>query len=144
MATVPRIFRHSSQASAAQTRQVISAIYVQLLNVPQDNVPDEFRLQQWEEKLLAGDCTVRDFVKAVATSEGYQQRFVFPYPNPKVIECLYRHLLGRTPSGIEVHQMTTHLTEEGLNAVVDAIVDGAEYNRFFGEMVVPYTKENNR
>ena len=143
MATVPRIFRHSSQASAAETRQVISAIYAQLLNVPQDNVPDEFRLQQWEEKLLAGDCTVRDFVKAVATSDGYQQRFVFPYPNPKVIECLYRHLLGRTPSGIEVHQMTTHLTEEGLNAVVDAIVDGAEYNRFFGEMVVPYTKENN-
>jgi len=143
MATVPRIFRHSPQASSTQTQQVINAIYAQLLDVPQTHVPDAFRLQHWEEHLLAGNCTVREFVKALAISDGYQQRFVFPYPNPKVIECLYRHLLGRTPSGIELHQMTQRLTEQGLNAVVDSIVEGGEYHRFFGEMVVPYPKENN-
>jgi phycobilisome core-membrane linker protein len=141
---VPRIFRHSPQASSAQTQQVINAIYAQLLDVPQGEVPDQFRLQQWEEKLLAGDCTVREFVKTIAVSDVYQQRFVMPYPDPKVIECLYRHLLGRTPSGIEVHQMTQRLTEQGLSSVVDYLVDGTEYSRFFGDMVVPYSKENNR
>ena len=140
---VPRIFRHSNQASVTQTQQVINAIYAQLLVVPQDNVPEEFRLLHWEQKLLAGNCTVRDFVKALAKSEVYQQRFVRHYPTPKVVECLYRHLLGRTASGIEVHQMTQMLSEKGVSAVVDAIVDGVEYNRFFGEMVVPYPKENN-
>ncbi len=142
--TVARIFRHSPQGSTQQTRSVINGIYAQLLNVPQDNVPDQFRLEAWEEKLLAGNCTVREFVKALAKSDVYQRRFVFPYPNPKVVECLYRHLLGRTASGIEVHQMTNLLTNQGLDAVVDYLVDGAEYNRFFGEMVVPYAKENNR
>ncbi|MFP4254485.1 MAG: phycobilisome rod-core linker polypeptide [Halothece sp.] len=141
--TVPRIFRHSNQASAAQTQQVIKAIYAQLLVVPQDNVPEEFRLQDYEAQLLAGNCTVREFVKALAKSEVYQQRFVIPYPNTKVVECLYRHLLGRAASGIEVHQMMQLLSEKGLAAVVDVIVDGSEYNRFFGDMVVPYPKENN-
>jgi len=143
-ATVARIFRHSPQASATRTRSVINGIYAQLLNVPQDNVPIEFRLEAWEEKLLGGNCTVREFVKALAKSDMYQRRFVLPYPNTKVVECLYRHLLGRTASGIEVHQMTNQLTDQGLSAVVDYLVDGAEYNRFFGEMVVPYAKENNR
>lgn len=142
--TVLRIFRYSPQASIPQTQQVINAVYAQLLDVPQDNVPEAFRLQQWEENLLAGQGTVREFVKAVVTSEVYQQRFVMPYPDPKVVECLYRHLLGRTASGIEIHQMTQLLTEKGFNAVVDYVVDGAEYSRFFGEMVVPYRKENNR
>ncbi|MDR9403997.1 MAG: phycobilisome rod-core linker polypeptide, partial [Halothece sp. Uz-M2-17] len=143
-ATVARIFRYSPQASAAKTQAVINAIYAQILDVPQDNVPETFRLQTWEETLLAGNGTVRDFVKALTKSDVYQQRFVSPYPDPKVIECLYRHLLGRSASGIEVHQMTTLLAEQGLNAVVDYLVDGAEYNRFFGDMVVPYAKENNR
>lgn len=142
--TVPRIFRHSPQASADQCQKVIAAIYAQLLDVPQDNIPEAFRLQAWENKLLAGECTVRGFVKALATSDVYQERFVMPYPNPKVVECLYRHLLGRTASGIEVHQMTKFLMEKGLCALVDYIVDGAEYSRFFGEMVVPYAKEMNR
>lgn len=141
--TVARIFRHSPQASKAQTQQVIMRLYAQLLDVPQDMIPDEFRLRDWEEKLLTGSCTVREFVKALATSDVYQQRFVMPYPNPKVVECLYRHLLGRSASGIEIHQMTKLLTENSLLAVVDDLVDGAEYRRFFGDMVVPYSKESN-
>ena len=140
--TVPRIFRHSNQASATETQQVINAIYAQLLVVPQDNVPEAFRLQDVEAQLLAGNCTVRDFVKALAKSEVYQQRFVIPYPNPKVVECLYRHLLGRTASNVEVDQMTQVLNEQNLAAAVDSIVDGVEYNRFFGDLVVPYPKES--
>ncbi|WP_315862156.1 phycobilisome rod-core linker polypeptide [Halothece sp. PCC 7418] len=143
-ATVARIFRHSPQASAAKTQSVINGIYAQILDVPYDNVPEDFRLEAWEATLLAGNCTVREFVKALATSDVYQERFVSPYPDPKVVECLYRHLLGRSASGIEVHQMTTLFAEQGLSAVVDYLVDGAEYNRFFGDMVVPYAKENNR
>ncbi len=142
--SVPRIFRHSPQASTEQTQQVINAIYAQLMNVPQDNVPEAFRLPHWEQQLLAGNCSVRDFVKGLATSEVYQQRYVQPYPNPKVIECLYRHLLGRTANATEVNQMTQKLTEQGLSAVVDALIESAEYNRFFGEMVVPYRKDNHQ
>ncbi len=142
--TALRIFRYSPQASIPQTQQVINAVYGQLLDVPQDNVPETFRLQAWEESLLAGEATVRGFVKALAKSEVYQQRFVIPYPDPKVVECLYRHLLGRAASGVEIHQMTQLLTEKCFHAVVDYVVDGVEYSRFFGEMVVPYSKENNR
>jgi phycobilisome core-membrane linker protein len=32
------------------------------------------------------------------------------------------------------------LTESGLAAAVTALVEGAEYNRYFGENVVPYPR----
>ena len=137
-----RIFRYSPQAGSLETQEVIDAVYAQLLDVPQAQIPDEFRLHSWEAALLAGNCTVPDLVKAVAKSEVYQQRFVIPYPNPKVVETLHRHLLGRTASSIEINEMTQLLTEKGLHAVVDSLVDGAEYDRFFGDMVVPYPKGN--
>jgi len=139
---VPRIFRYSPQASSEQTQQVINAIYAQLLDVPQDQIPEAFRLPNWEGKLLAGNGTVRNFVQALATSEVYRQRYLQPYPNPKVVECLYRHLLGRSASETEINQMTQKLTEQGLSTVVESLVESAEYNRFFGDLVVPYRKES--
>lgn len=40
----------------------------------------------------------------------------------------------------EVQEYNQILSGQGLKAVVDAIVNGAEYTRFFGEDVVPYQR----
>ncbi len=58
-----------------------------------------------------------------------------------MIEFLFRHLLGRAPATqAEIRQYNKLLAEGGLKAAVGAIVESAEYSRYFGEDVVPYKR----
>jgi phycobilisome core-membrane linker protein len=136
-----RIYRLSSGMMPHDYDSVISAIYAQVMNVPSDPVPVEFQRSDLEAQLRSGKLSVRGFVKALASSQTYSQRFYTPYPNAKAVELLFRHLLGRAPaSQDEVNEYNRILSGQGLRAIVDAIVNGAEYTRFFGEDVVPYKR----
>jgi len=136
-----RIFRMTQGANQAETALVINAIYCQVMDVFSGQVPQEFRRSDLESKLRNGEISVREFVKALASSDIYRRRFYTPYPNTKVIEFLFRHLLGRAPATqAEIRQYNKLLAEQGLKAAVEAMVDGAEYARFFGEDVVPYNR----
>ncbi|MBD2013290.1 phycobilisome rod-core linker polypeptide [Microcoleus sp. FACHB-53] len=136
-----RIFRMTPGANQTETAQVIQAIYSQVMDVFNSQVPGEFRRPELESKLSNGEISVREFVKVLASSDIYQRRFYTPYPNTKVIEFLFRHLLGRTPATqAEIQQYNQLLTEQGLSAAVESLVDGEEYVRFFGEDVVPYNR----
>ncbi|NEP54499.1 MAG: hypothetical protein F6K65_39180, partial [Moorea sp. SIO3C2] len=74
-------------------------------------------------------------------SNTYSQRFYQAYPPAKVVELLFRHLLGRTPNTHgEVQTYQQLLAAQGLEAAVTAMVDSPEYSRFFGEDVVPYQR----
>jgi phycobilisome core-membrane linker protein len=136
-----RIFRMTAWANPTETAQVINAIYCQVMDVFNGQVPGEFRRPELENKLRNGEISVRQFVKVLASSDIYQRRFYTPYPNTKVIEFLFRHLLGRAPATqAEIQQYNKLLAEQGLSAAVEALVDGEEYVRFFGEDVVPYNR----
>lgn len=137
-----RIYRMLPYSNATEKQQVMQAIYAQVMNVFGDRTPDELRCPDLETRLFNGDLSVRECVKAMATSEPYARRYYTPYPNAKVVELLFRHLLGRTPANqTEVDQYDRLLTEGGLRAVVSALVDSAEYDRYFGNDVVPYKRE---
>jgi len=136
-----RIFRMTQGANQAETALVINAIYCQVMDVFSGQVPQEFRRSDLDSKLRNGEISVREFVKVLASSDIYRRRFYTPYPNTKVIEFLFRHLLGRAPATqAEIRQYNKLLAEQGLKAAVEAMVDGAEYARFFGEDVVPYNR----
>jgi phycobilisome core-membrane linker protein len=90
--------------------------------------------------LLDGKLSVRAFVRALASSPAYEARFCTPYPAPKAAELLCRHLLGRTPATPEMAQYEELLSRDGLEATVTAIVESAEYVRYFGEEMVPYKR----
>ncbi|MBN8563252.1 phycobilisome rod-core linker polypeptide [Leptolyngbya boryana CZ1] len=136
-----RIYRMNPGMMQHESEMVINAIYAQVMNVPADQVPVEFKRSDLEAQLQQGEISVREFVRALASSPSYSQRFYTPYPNAKAIELLFRHLLGRAPiSQEELHEYNQILSGQGLSAVVHAIVDGTEYARFFGEDVVPYKR----
>lgn len=136
-----RIYRLTETANQAERQQAINAIYHQVLDVFSGEVPDNFRLTDLEGKLQNGEISVREFVRELASSEIYRQRFLSPYPHAKVIEFLFRHLLGRTPADQEeIRQYNNLLADSGLSAAVEAIVDSPEYSRYFGEDVVPYNR----
>jgi len=136
-----RIFRMTTGANLQDTELVINSIYCQVMDVFSGQIPGEFRRSDLDSKLRNGEISVREFVKVLASSDIYRRRFYTPYPNTKVIEFLFRHLLGRAPATqAEIRQYNKILADQGLRAAVEVMVDGAEYARFFGEDVVPYNR----
>ena len=136
-----RIYRLTQGTNSPETKQVINAIYCQVLDIFSGQVPSEFRRTELDSKLNNGEISVREFVRALASSDTYRQRFYTPYPNTKVIEFLFRHLLGRAPATqAEIRQYNKLLADSGLKAAVDTMVNSPEYAQYFGEDVVPYPR----
>ncbi len=137
-----RIYRMLPYSNSTEKQQVMQAIYAQIMDVCDDRTPDELRCPELEIRLCNGELSVRECVKAMATSSIYARRYYTPYPDAKVVELLFRHLLGRTPvNQAEAGQYDRLLAEGGLQAVVTALVDSAEYDRYFGNDVVPYRRD---
>jgi phycobilisome core-membrane linker protein len=136
-----RIYRMTQGANQGELAQIINAIYCQVMDVFSGQVPVYFRRSDLESKLRNGEISVREFIRSLASSEIYCRRFYTPYPNTKVIEFLFRHLLGRAPATQgEIRQYNKLLSEGGLKAAVEAMVDSPEYAQYFGEDVVPYRR----
>jgi phycobilisome core-membrane linker protein len=136
-----RIFRLNPDTPIAEKDLVTNAIYIQVMDAFSGQIPTEFRRSDLESKLRNGEISVREFVRQLASSDIYRRRFYTPYPNTKVIEFLFRHILGRAPATqAEIRQYNKLLADRGLKAAVDAMVDSAEYARYFGEDVVPYKR----
>jgi phycobilisome core-membrane linker protein len=135
-----RIHRIAPNSAVEQVEEGIQSIYQQIMDVYSEEIPQEFRLLDAEAQLRNGEISVREFVRQLASSDAYKARFVMPYPAPKAAELLCRHLLGRIPATPEVNQCQQLILNQGLAAAVDALVDGAEYGRYFREDVVPYKR----
>ncbi|MBH8578416.1 phycobilisome rod-core linker polypeptide [Nostocaceae cyanobacterium CENA369] len=136
-----RIYRLSVGANETEIQQAIDATYCQVLDLFDGQVPDNFRCSDLDSKLQNREISVREFVRELASSEIYRQRFCTPYPNTKVIEFLFRHLLGRAPATQEeIRSYNEQLSIRGLRGAVEAIVGSPEYIRYFGEDVVPYQR----
>ncbi|AFZ29631.1 phycobilisome core-membrane linker protein [Gloeocapsa sp. PCC 7428] len=136
-----RIYRATKGTSATEMALVVDAIYAQIMDLFSGQVPASLRRSDLDSKLKNGEISVREFVRALASSDIYVRRFYTPYPNTKVIEFLFRHILGRAPATQqEIRQYNKLLADGGLKAAVDAMVDSAEYAQYFGEDVVPYRR----
>lgn len=136
-----RIYRLTSDSTLSDKEQVIQAIYMQVMDVFSEEIPQDIRRTDLENQLKAGEISVREFVRLLASSEVYVHRFYTPYPGGKVVEFLFRHLLGRSPATqAEIQQYTAMLVDSGLKAAIDALVNSDEYARYFGEDVVPYKR----
>ena len=136
-----RIHRVTNGNNAAETQLAINAIYCQVMDIFSGQVPDGLRISDLDSKLRNGEINVREFVRTLASSSTYRQRFYTPHPNIKEIEFLFRHILGRAPATqSEIRSYNKLLADGGLKAAVDAMVDSTEYAQYFGEDVAPYPR----
>lgn len=136
-----RIYRLTQGTNSSETKLVINAIYCQVMDIFSGQVPDGLRISELDSKLRNGEISVREFVRDLASSDIYRRRFYTPYPNTKVIEFLFRHILGRAPATQgEIQQYNKLLADGGLKAAVDEMVNTPEYAQYFGEDVVPYRR----
>lgn len=125
--------------STEEIDTLINAVYRQVLG--NAYVMESERLAVPESQFKSGEFSIREFVRAVAKSALYQDRFFTNVPRYRYIELTYRHLLGRAPNSYDDMKMhSAVLDTEGFEADIDSFLDGDEYNRVFGENFVPYLR----
>jgi phycocyanin-associated rod linker protein len=121
-------------------RIVIQAIYRQVLG--NDYIMQSERLTSLESLLINGQLTVRDFIRAVAKSDLYKTKFLYPHFQTRVIELNFKHLLGRAPyDESEVIEHLDRYQNQGFEADIDSYIDSEEYDRSFGDSIVPYYRD---
>jgi phycocyanin-associated rod linker protein len=116
---------------------VIHAVYRHVLG--NDYLMKSERLTGAESLLRDGNLTVREFVRAVAKSELYKNKFFYNSFQTRLIELNYKHLLGRAP--YDESEVIFHLDlyqNEGYEADIDSYIDSVEYQESFGDNIVPY------
>lgn len=119
--------------------EVIAASYRQVFG--NAHVMDFERSKELEAQLRNGDLTVRNFVRGLAKSSFYKKRFFTGVGPQRGIDLNFKHLLGRAPhSQAEISAKIALQAAHGQGAVIDSIVDSAEYLEVFGSDVVPYAR----
>ena len=126
-----------AHASSEDRNTIIRAVYQQVLG--NQYIMTSERLEGLESLFRNGDLTVREFVRQVAKSGLYKQKF-FENCNPyRFIELNFKHLLGRAPQNkAEMLHHFTILQEQGCDAEIDSYIDSIEYQERFGQDVVPF------
>jgi Ca2+-binding EF-hand superfamily protein len=120
-----------AQECTTNARQVVDAIYRQVL---ERNANGEGSTAV--SQLSSGATSVRELVRNMAKSGEHRQRFTPGAPS-SAVTFAYRHLLGREPDpgGLQAH--TQMLASEDIDAVIDAIIDSAEYQQLYSDDTVP-------
>jgi phycobilisome core-membrane linker protein len=94
-----------------------------------------------ESRLKGGEISMKEFIRCLGKSPLYRQQFYDGFVNSRVVELAMRHFMGRgLSSGAEFSKYFSVVSEGGLAALVDAILDNQEYDNYFGEEFVPYLR----
>ena len=124
-------------ASKDEAEVVIRAAYRQVLG--NDYLMASERLVSAESLLRDGNLSVREFVRSIAKSELYKNKFFYNSFQTRLIELNYKHLLGRAP--YDEAEVVYHLDlyqNKGYDAEIDSYIDSPEYQNNFGDSIVPY------
>ena len=132
-------FENYSPNDSCSLDQAISASYRQVYG--NAHVMDNERSVELETQLRNGDIGLRDFVRGLAKSPFYKARFFEGVSPHRGVELNFKHLLGRPPiNHSEISEQIALLASSGHDAVVDSLVDSAEYHEVFGTDNVPYLR----
>lgn len=123
--------------SEGDVQAAIWAAYRQVFG--NDHLMASERLVSAESLLRKGDITVRDFVRALALSDLYKEKFFQSTPQVRFIELNFKHLLGRAPyDESEISEHVNRYVNHGYDAEINSYIDSAEYLDNFGDRIVPY------
>ncbi len=128
------------QATQGEIEAVILAVYQQVLGNP--HLLKSERLTISESLLRDRKITVQEFVRQVAKSDLYKEKFFHNSFQSRTIELNYKHLLGRAP--YDQSEITDHMNlyqSKGFDADIDSYIDSPEYQTSFGEYIVPYYRD---
>lgn len=126
--------------SATEKQAVLAAAYRQVF---ERDITRAYgvALTDLESKVKSGDISMKEFIRRLGQSRLYRRQFYEPFVVSRVVELAFRHFLGRGLSSLEEFQDYFEvISDRGLPALVDALVDSPEYADYFGEETVPYLR----
>ena len=126
--------------SALEKQSVVKAAYRQIFERDITRAYSQ-SISYLESQVKNGDISMKEFVRRLGKSPLYRQQFYQPFINSRALELAFRHVLGRGPSSREeVQKYFSIVSNGGLAALIDALVDSQEYADYFGEETVPYLR----
>ena len=113
--------------------QAYRQIYFHAFSVDRDAV--------LESQLRDGRITVRDFIRSLLLSRKFRDDFYRCNSNYRMVDQLVGRVLGRAVHGEgERIALSILIAQQGLPALVDALLDSPEYLEAFGLDTVPYQR----
>jgi len=92
-----------------------------------------------EALLRNGSINVRQFIATLAKSELYKEKFFYSNSQVRCIELNYKHLLGRAPYDqgeiayhVDIYDSSCYDND------IDSYIYSPEYDKAFGDNIVPY------
>ena len=126
----------SAQNCTADARQVVNAIYRQVL----ERNPSATEATSYVNQLSSGQTTVRELVQTGASSAEHRQRFLNGTSEGDrniAVTNLYKHILDREPDAGGLRAHAENAARTGIDAVISSLISSPEYQQKYGEMVVP-------
>nr|WGH12903.1 Phycobilisome linker polypeptide [Echinothamnion sp.] len=126
--------------STNEKEVVIRACYRQVFERDISKAYD-LKFTDLESQVKIGKLSIKEFIRCLGKSYIYKQQFNQSFVNSRVIELSCKHFLGRGLSSIEEFQKYfSILSNNGINSLVDNLINSQEYADYFGEETVPYLR----
>ena len=128
--------------SGAQKAEVVRAAYRQVFERDIAKAYSQEPCPVEATQVRQGDISMREFIRALGHSKEYRQQFYGRFSNSRAVELAFRHFLGRGISSRE--EFTRYfdiVSAQGLNGLVDSLINTMEYAQVFGEETVPYLRD---
>ncbi len=128
--------------SGGQKAEVIRGAYRQVFERDIQKAYSQAPCPVEATQVRQGQISMREFIRALGHSKEYRQQFYGRFSNSRVVELAFRHFLGRGPSSLEeFRRYFAIVSAQGLNGLVDSLINTLEYGRVFGEETVPYLRD---
>jgi phycobilisome rod-core linker protein len=136
----PYVYRLEDVTSPSEVDTLIQAAYRQVFN-EQEQL--QFNRQiTLETQLKNRSISVRDFIRGLVKSERFYRLVVEPNNNYRLVEMSLKRILGRAPyNRDEEIAWSIQIATLGWEGFVDALLDSEEYDRTFGDNMVPYQRK---
>jgi phycobilisome core-membrane linker protein len=128
--------------TGAQKAEVVRAAYRQVFERDISKAYSQMPCPVEATQVRQGDISMREFIRSLGRSKEYRQQFYARFSNSRAVELAFRHFLGRGISSRE--EFTRYfdiVSAQGLNGLVDSLVNTMEYARVFGEETVPFLRD---
>ena len=94
-----------------------------------------------ERRLRNGDIQIREFIRGLTRSDFYNAHFVHKTSQIRLIKLTFMHILGRPIlNNQELIDSINVADKYGIQYHFDQLIDSPEYNKYFGENIVPFQR----
>ncbi|MFX0030069.1 MAG: phycobilisome rod-core linker polypeptide [Candidatus Hermodarchaeota archaeon] len=92
-----------------------------------------FEFIDWGFKLNRGETSIKAMIRELALTEEHEDRFIRPFSEDIAVKYCFNHILGRDPTLEETETWIDISLNEGIDDVINRLLDSDEYDTKFGE-----------